>query len=273
MVARDSTSSASSSTSDSSVSSQGHHETNGHSAAPDHDKGGEVKEKSPPGGFDTTPLPDAPQGYTVRFIIHSAANLPVADFHTGASDPYVIATLKGTNPKRHKEDPDLSHRTKTIRRSLEPVWNDEWVVANVPPGGFTIKFRMYDEDAADKDDRLGNVTIKIPEVSENWEGIPPPGREFPAKKRVMSKRAYLAKGIANVFTHGHMTPRLCISMEVLGKSDPPFAQMCTIGPTSWIKHFSPMIGRLIGTKVNKDEKDDENGDSSGGDSRKAQKYE
>ncbi|KAK5988175.1 hypothetical protein PT974_12315 [Cladobotryum mycophilum] len=254
--------------SSSSISSESSKDDDHHQDANGQD---EHKEKQPPGGFDTTPLPDAPQGYTVRFIFHSAKDLPVADFHTGSSDPYVIATLKGTQPKRHKEDPDLTHRTETKRRTLEPVWDDEWVVANVPPGGFSLKCRMYDEDAADKDDRLGNVTIKVDQVSEDWEGIPAPGKEFPAKKRVMSKRAYLLKGLSNAVHGGHITPKLRVSIQVLGKSPPPFAQMCTIGPTNWIKHYSPMIGRLIGTKVNTDEHDDEKGDS-GEDKSRSQKY-
>lgn len=238
------------------------------------------KAKKPPGGFDTTPLPNAPQGYTIRFIFHHAANLPPADLSTVSSDPFLTATLKASSPKRHKEDPELVHRTRTIRRTTEPEWNEEWVVANVPPSGFSLKCRLYDEDAADHDDRLGNVTIKVPQVHDQWDGIPPPGKEFEAKKRMMSKRAFLAKGIASlIHSDTHITPRLCVSMEVLGKSDPPYAQMYTLGPTMWTKHFSPMIGRLAGTKVNKDEEHDQDGGPSQGESssqaeqKKSQKYE
>lgn len=239
------------------------------------------KAKKPPGGFDKTPLPNAPQGYTIRFTFRYAANLPPADLSTASSDPFLTATLKASNPKRHKEDPEVVHRTRTIRKTTEPEWNEEWVVANVPPSGFSLKCRLYDEDATDHDDRLGNVTIKVPQVYEQWEGIPPPGKEFDAKRRVMSKRAFLAKGIAScIHTDTHTTPRLCVSIEVLGKSDPPFAQMYTVGPTMWTKHFSPMIGRLAGTKVNKDEEHDQDGGPSQGegsssqaDEKKSQKYE
>ncbi|KAF5023687.1 hypothetical protein F66182_4253 [Fusarium sp. NRRL 66182] len=213
--------------------------------------------KGPPGGFDSTPLPDAPQGYTIRFIFHGASNLPPADFVTASSDPFLHATLVGTQPKRHKEDPDLVHRTKTIRKTTEPKWEDEWVVANVPPTGFTLKCRMYDEDFPDHDDRLGNVTIKVPSISQEWRGIPPPGHTYPAKKRVMSKRAYFAKALTSVINSNvHMTPLLRLSMELLGPSDPPHAQMYTVGPTTWVKHFSPLIGRIAGVKVNANAEDD-----------------
>lgn len=216
-----------------------------------------MKPKKPPGGFDDTPLPDAPQGYTVRFIFQSASNLPPADLATASSDPFLHATLKGSLPKRHKEDPDLTHRTRTIRRTTEPNWEDEWVVANVPANGFVLKCRLYDEDYPDSDDRLGNVTIKVPSVSEEWEAFPPPGMDFKARKRVISKRAYFTKLLASIVSSGvHMTPIVRISMEVLGKSDPPFAQMYTVGPTTWVKHYSPLIGRITGVKVNAHEEDD-----------------
>ena len=221
-----------------------------------------IKPSKPPGGFDTTPLPDAPQGYTLRFIFHYASNLPKGDISTLSSDPYLTATLKSSSPKRHKEDPDLVHRTPTLRNTTEPQWNDEWVVANVPSSGFTLKCRMYDEDSPDHDDRLGNVTLKIPRVYDGWEGIPQPGKVFEAKKRMISKRAFLLKGLSSlIHSDTHVTPLLRISVEVLGESDPPYAQMCTLGPARWTKHFSPMIGRMTGIKVNKDEEHDQDGDS------------
>lgn len=234
-----------------------------------------LTKKGPPGGYDDTPLPDAPQGYTLRFVFEYAVNLPPADFHTASSDPFLTATLKASNPKRHKEDPDLFFRTRTLRKTTAPEWKSEWVVANVPPTGFQLKCRMYDEDYPDGNDRLGNVTLKIPSIDDSWQGIPPPGREFEAKKRMISKRAFFLKGVSSVLSHNfHMTPRLCISIEILGKSDPPYAQMCTVAPTFWFKHFSPMIGRLTGTKVNADESDDAGGGGhASSEERRTQKYE
>ncbi|KAK2024573.1 C2 domain-containing protein [Colletotrichum zoysiae] len=243
---------------------------------------GKVKDKTKPsGGFDPTPLPDAPPGYTVRFIFHRASNLPAADIGTRSSDPFIHATLRAAVPKRHKEDPDLVHRTETKRRTTEPVWDDEWVVANIPADGFTLKCRIYDEDWPDHDDRLGNVTVKVPHVSEDWKGYPPPGQEFVAKKRMGSKRAYFVKAITSHFDpRTDMSPRLWISMQVLGRSDPPYAHMYTVGPTSYFKHFSPMIGRLTGIKVNRNEEADARSDlfdepqdnDKDKDNKKTQKY-
>ncbi|KAI1638465.1 hypothetical protein F4809DRAFT_600106 [Biscogniauxia mediterranea] len=221
-----------------------------------------IKTKTnPPGGFDPTPIPDAPPGYTVKFVFHRAENLPAADLGSGSSDPFLTATLTTALPKRHKEDPDLHYRTRTIRKTLEPVWDEEWIIANIPASGFKLKCRLYDEDWPDSNDRLGNVTILVPHVGEDWAGFPPPGKEFEVKKRSGSKRAYLLKACSTAFSHGvSLTPRLFVSAVVLGRSDPPYGHMYTVGPTYYFKHFSPMIGRMMGIKVNKDEADDENGE-------------
>ncbi|KAB5522971.1 hypothetical protein GE09DRAFT_1293719 [Coniochaeta sp. 2T2.1] len=228
--------------------------------------------KNPPGGYDDTPLPDAPQGYTVKFTFHKATNLPSADLHTQSSDPFIHATLHADIPRRHKEDPPLTFRTRTIRKKTDPEWEQKWIVANVPKTGFTLKCRIYDEDWPDTNDRLGNVTIVVPHVDENWEGFGPEGKVFEVKKRAGSKRAYLIKAATSALSrHTSMTPSLHIGIEVLGKSDPPHALMCTVAPTYWFKHYSPMIGRLTGTKVNKEEHSDGHG-KQGDDDKKAKKY-
>ncbi|KAI0482684.1 hypothetical protein GGR56DRAFT_621152 [Xylariaceae sp. FL0804] len=60
-----------------------------------------------------------------------------------------------------------------------------------------------------------------------------------------------------------MTPILYVSAAVLGKSDPPHGQVYTAGPGYYFKHFSPMIGRMTGIKVNRDEASDWQGDETG----------
>ncbi|KAL3417271.1 hypothetical protein PVAG01_11271 [Phlyctema vagabunda] len=222
-----------------------------------------MTDKEPAGGFDDTPIPSASDGYTVRFTFHRAKNLPVADLNSRSSDPYIHATLTSALPKRHKEDPEMILRTKTVHKSTDPEWNQTWTVAGVPSSGFRLKCRLYDEDPSDHDDRLGNVTIHVGHIDASWPGI----REeaFDIKKRMASKRAYLLRGcVAMLNREIHMSGSLFVSAEVLGESEKPYGRMYTVGESCWFKHYSPMIGRLAGTKAP--------GSSEGGKDSKTERY-
>ncbi len=217
-----------------------------------------AKDTGPAGGHDDTPVPSASSGYTLKFTFHRASNLPVADLPTGSSDPFVIATLTSLGiQNRHKEDPDIKLRTKTIHKSTAPEWNQEWIVGGIPKEGFKLKCRLYDEDAADADDRLGNVTITVPSLPEpkhgekgcGWEGIKE--QTFAVKKRMGSWRAYALKGVTSLCRNGtDMTAHLVVSIEMLGESEEK-GRMYTLGPSTWTKHYSPMIGRIAGVKAPK----------------------
>ncbi|CAK7210625.1 hypothetical protein SBRCBS47491_000836 [Sporothrix bragantina] len=225
------------------------------------DKKDHIRDKtssSPPGGYDDTPLPPAHNPtYTVKFTFHRAKGLPVADLGNTSSDPFIHATLTvpgvGT---RHEEDPTMVHRTQTKHKTTEPEWEEEWVVAGIPEGPFTLKCRLYDEDATDHDDRLGNVTVEVP-FSKGWKGID--HQTFDVKKRMGSKRAYLLKAAAAAFTDTKFTPTLELSVQVVdGPTDQKDgARLYTAGPTRYVRHFSPMIGRITNTRVNRNEAHDE----------------
>lgn len=201
----------------------------------------------PAGGYDATPLPQAPSGYTVKFTFHRGDDLPVADFGSFSSDPYVYAQLLVDLPRRHKQDPLVTFRTPTVRKNMNPVWNCEWVVANVPASGFTLKAYVYDEDPADHDDKLGIAFIEVPRLSEDWPGFKE--KSFKVKKRFGSKRVYVFTNVSAFATGHHKESFLIMSVEVLGKTaGDNGGQMYTVGPLLWLKHFSPLIGRLAGTK-------------------------
>lgn len=212
------------------------------------------KEETPAGGFDDTPLPDAPPGYTIRITFHRAENLPFSDFPSLSTDPYIHATFKTALPKRHKQDPDLILRTPTIHKNTNPQWETQWVIANVPASGFFLKCRLYDEDPTDHDDRLGNVHVNVRDISEGWGGIKE--QTFEMKKRMGSKRAYTLRGIASVLNKSvKMSGRLILSVENLGRTPGESGSRCyTVGPLPWTRHHSPLIGRIAGTKDREGEK-------------------
>ncbi|KAJ5291109.1 hypothetical protein N7478_000360 [Penicillium angulare] len=201
----------------------------------------------PAGGFDATPIPKAPPGYTVKFTFHRGHDLPVADFGSFSSDPYVHAQLQVDLPRRHKQDPIMTFRTPTVRKNMNPIWNCEWVVANVPASGFLLKAYVMDEDPADHDDKLGIAFIEVPSLSEGWAGFKE--QSFKIKKRFGSKRVYVFTNVSAFATGHHKESFLIMSIECLGKTPgTDGGQLYTLGPNHWFKHFSPLIGRLAGVK-------------------------
>ncbi|KAF2239173.1 hypothetical protein EV356DRAFT_439148 [Viridothelium virens] len=240
-------------------------------AEPQDEKPKEEK-KGPAGGFDSTPLPREPPGYTVKITFHRATNLPMADVNTLASDPYILATIDTGLTPRHKEDPPLTLRTPTIRRNCDPEWNCEWIVANVPASGFKLKARIYDEDPADHDDRLGNAHIHVDSLSEDWQGIKEQG--YKIMKRTGSKRAYFVRAIAACFSKAkHLNGNLYVSVECLGRTqdEEGGGRAYTIGPGFWYKHYSPMLGRLANVKDAQDD-DDTNAAGQQEQKQRAQRY-
>lgn len=215
----------------------------------EHHEKGKKDEGQPAGGFDETPIARAPPGFSVKFTFHRALKLPMADINSMSSDPFVLATLTADLPTRHKQDPLLRFRSPTIRKSCDPVWNSEWIVANVPASGFALKIRIFDEDPADADDRLGDVHVHVDGLSESFQGIHE--QHYKLKKRMGSKRAYMIRGCAAMFSKGlEMSGELIVSVELLGKTDTDNGgRMWTIGPCNWTRHTSPMVGRLAGTKA------------------------
>ncbi|KAI5199760.1 hypothetical protein E4T39_06094 [Aureobasidium subglaciale] len=202
----------------------------------------------PAGGYDATPVPRAPPGWTVKITFHRATNLPMADVNSLSSDPFILAQINTAMPKRHKEDPLLRMRTPTVRRNTDPEWNFDWIVGNIPSTGFKLKARVYDEDPNDHDDRLGNVHISIHDIDENWPGV----EEQPYKimKRSGSKRAYAIRAVAACMSKAkHMHGDLYVSIKLLGRTDiDNGGHVFTLGPSWWIKHQAPMLGRLAGRK-------------------------
>lgn len=213
----------------------------------------EQDKKDPPGGYDATPIPNAPPGYTVKITFHRATNLPMADINSLSSDPFVLAQINHDLPARHKEDPLLRMRTHTVRRNTDPEWNTEWIVANIPQSGFKLKARIYDEDPADHDDRLGNVHVHVDHVDENWGGIHNQG--YKVMKKAGSKRAYFVRLLATcVRKTRHLNGMLYVSVEVLGRTDDPIhGRVYTIGPNWWTRHYSPLLGRIAHRKEQDDD--------------------
>ncbi|NXP65865.1 ESYT3 protein, partial [Chloropsis cyanopogon] len=92
----------------------------------------------------------------IRVHLLEAENLVQKDNFLGAirgkSDPYALLRV-GT----------VQHRSKTVSRDLNPIWNEtfEFVVHEVP--GQDLEVDLYDEDP-DKDDFMGSLLISLVDV-------------------------------------------------------------------------------------------------------------
>ena len=213
------------------------------------------KSKGPPGGYDPTPLTHTAPGCTVKVIFHRAENLPMADLTTFSSDPYISAVITTSLPTRHKEDPPLRFRTKTQWKTTEPTFDEEWIIAHIPPSGFRLKARIFDEDSSDRDDRLGNVHVDFDHVDLNWSGIK--NQAYKIEKRSGSWRAYALRAVAVCIRETkEMRGRLYVSVEVLGQSQGDGGRAYTIGPNSWCKHYSPLLGRIANSRNPAEQKHD-----------------
>ena len=204
--------------------------------------------KQPAGGYDQTPVAHQPPGYTVKITFHRATHLPIADMGKLSSDPYLNVELKTDLISRHKEDPLLTFRTRTIWKDTEPSWEEDWILANIPASGFRLKARIYDEDANDQDDRLGNVHLSVGRIDESWQGIQ--NRPNDIHYRSGSWRAYALRALAVCMgREKHMQGQLFVSVQVLGRTPGnEGGRAYTIGPNYWCKHSSPLLGRLAGSR-------------------------
>jgi hypothetical protein len=87
--------------------------------------------------------------FKLLVIIHSASDLPVADVF--ASDPYIIASLGDR----------IIGRTKTIKRNLNPIWNETLPHQSLLHYNYEIEFKVFDEDPGSDADYLGHFKVDL----------------------------------------------------------------------------------------------------------------
>jgi hypothetical protein len=121
-----------------------------------------------------------------------------------------------------------------------------------------------DEDRMNHDDRLGDVKAVFHDIGGSaWTDVKE--RPMDIKKKHASKRVNMMRAAFTVIhpvrkafqhhpdDHGtseHHAEELFISIEVLEnmKPDDDVGKAYTIGPCRWMQHYSPLIGRMLGTK-------------------------
>eukprot|EP00927_Polykrikos_kofoidii_P077979 TRINITY_DN7485_c0_g1_i1.p1 TRINITY_DN7485_c0_g1~~TRINITY_DN7485_c0_g1_i1.p1 ORF type:complete len:1906 (-),score=343.15 TRINITY_DN7485_c0_g1_i1:318-6035(-) len=102
-----------------------------------------------------TPLAEHVEPPTkVKVTVVSASALRAADRSlwgdVTSSDPYCVCQLVGK--------PNTKFKTKTIKKTLDPVWNQEFVVACYAAGD-ALEFSVMDYDVGKADDFLGRAIL------------------------------------------------------------------------------------------------------------------
>ncbi|KAG9085614.1 hypothetical protein FS749_004286 [Ceratobasidium sp. UAMH 11750] len=210
--------------------------------------------------------------YDVQIAFHAAHDLPVSDVPSLSADPYILASLRV--PLYDKDDPGpppLLFRTKTIHRTRDPDWGSEvWRVGGVPGSGFALRIGIRDEDAGKKDDRLGEARVSFfgttasrklkaddseRDADLDWghvrEGLDIARREAPIKKRRGGVRAFLSTYVTSAIRRSvsPKSAKVVVSVRVLGLSEnQEDRRVYTLGPNYYSIHFSPLLGKFMGTK-------------------------
>ncbi|KFD73367.1 hypothetical protein M514_04650 [Trichuris suis] len=129
-------------------------------------------------------LPDSSRARTrlLRIRVVRGIDLAKKDIF-GASDPYVAIQLCQGN-----QEIDRVH-TKTIKKTLYPVWDEEFVF-RVDPLTCKIVFEVFDENRITRDDFLGIVEIDLQAVRIPKER---PGRMVREKNCLLRPRSLKSK--------------------------------------------------------------------------------
>ncbi|PSR73293.1 hypothetical protein PHLCEN_2v10854 [Hermanssonia centrifuga] len=194
--------------------------------------------------------------FDCKITILRLANVPVADFNDLSCDPYIQASLSIDTPQPQV----LTYRTHTCRRSLNPHFNAHWIVAGIPQSGFLLSLRLRDEDPGNYDDDLGKTVVRFPqlndaagnELNEGWDSG---DREYKVHKRKGSVMSQIFTWTARAVTKGDVghRVRIWVSVKVLQKSqNQQDTRLYTIGPLKYVRHFSPLIGKFLGSSNSPD---------------------
>ncbi|KAF5401006.1 hypothetical protein PHET_05463 [Paragonimus heterotremus] len=125
----------------------------------------------------------------------------------GASDPYCKIFLFKNNRSTSCVCPSV--QTKTVKRSLNPIWNEE-IIYRVSPFENRLVFELYDENRLTRDDFLGLVTVSLPHLEIGTEDS---GQRLMSKSFMLHPRSSRSRVRGNlhlylVYLPAHVNPRV-----------------------------------------------------------------
>ncbi|XP_052755977.1 E3 ubiquitin-protein ligase NEDD4 isoform X5 [Galleria mellonella] len=165
--------------------------------------------------------------YLLRLKIIGATSLAKKDIF-GASDPYVRVELQ-------KLDSDVTLETfltKTKKKTLNPVWNQEFVF-RVNPREHKLLIQVFDENRLTRDDFLGMVELALGAVpTESAAAARPPPLKYPLRPR---------RSVARSRVRGHIEVYAALVGRV---GEPGVAAAAERGDDWELVHAAPAAGEV-----------------------------
>ncbi|XP_050074369.1 E3 ubiquitin-protein ligase Nedd-4-like [Anopheles maculipalpis] len=115
--------------------------------------------------------------YRLRIKVVAGLQLAKKDIF-GASDPYVRIDVNQING----DATVLSKFTKTKKRTLDPKWNEEFILP-VNPAEHKLVLQVFDENRLTRDDFLGMVELALDQLPKERPGVEIPVRSYPLRPR------------------------------------------------------------------------------------------
>ncbi|XP_052900365.1 E3 ubiquitin-protein ligase Nedd-4-like isoform X2 [Anopheles moucheti] len=115
--------------------------------------------------------------YPLRIKVIAGLQLAKKDIF-GASDPYVRIDVNQING----DATVLSKFTKTKKRTLNPKWNEEFIL-RVKPTEHKLVLQVFDENRLTRDDFLGMVEISLEQLPKERPGHGIPAQNYPLRPR------------------------------------------------------------------------------------------
>ncbi|CAL8068189.1 unnamed protein product [Calicophoron daubneyi] len=143
----------------------------------------------------------------------------------GASDPYCkIFLYKNSRSTTCICSPV---QTRTIRRSLNPIWNEE-IIFRVNPTENRLVFELYDENRLTRDDFLGVVTVSLPHLEIGCEDS---GQRLMPKSFMLHPRSSRSRVRGNLHLYLVYLPN-SINPRILNVEELPNRQASSTDHTS-----------------------------------------
>lgn len=156
-------------------------------------------------------------------------NLPAAD-RSGKSDPYVSFFLNG----------ERAFKTKTIKKSLNPTWDESFTTQIASRTGAIFVAKVYDWDIGEKDDLLGQAQIDLSSLEPYQRKeltVPLDGKSGSIRVRFVFRPGYVTRQRQGTSSTFYSAPtRLATGVAGVPIKGVGYAAGGVLNGASFIKH-------------------------------------